>query len=157
MSIRGWQTMPTASAIPPQIQEEFAVTLGALDWGRHLACHQVSKPAGKIADRFEDLLMLRRIPNHPTLPHHALADFELWFDKGDDVARRAQKIADMREHQPQGDERDVDDGEVGWGWQPIEAADVDPLQDGHAAVLAPAPGQLPAANVDRGHPLPTAL
>src|SRR5436309_13621012 len=134
MSIRGWQTMPTASAIPPQIQQEFAVTLGALDWGRHLACHQVSKPPGKIADRFEDLLMLRRIPNHATLPHRALADFELWFDQGDDVARRAEQIADPREHQPQGDERDVDDRERGRGCLPIVAAAGDPMHDDHASV-----------------------
>src|SRR2546421_11181748 len=100
MSIRGWQTMPTASAIPPQIQQEFAVTLGALDWGRHMACHQESKPPGKIADRFEDLLMLRRIPNHPTLPHLALADLALWFDQGADIARRAVKFAVQRERPP---------------------------------------------------------
>src|SRR5438477_12102755 len=102
MSNRGWQTMPTASAIPPQIQQEFAVTRGALDWGRHLGCHQVSKPPGKIADRVEDLLMVRRIPNHGTLPHRALADLERWFDQGGDGARRAEEVADPGEHEPQG-------------------------------------------------------
>src|SRR5437667_12895539 len=101
MSMRGWQTMPTASAIPPQIQKEFAITFGALNGRWHLAGHQVSELAGEIADRFENLLMLHRIPNHATLPHRPFADFELWFDQSDDVARRAQKIAAPSARPPQ--------------------------------------------------------
>src|SRR5437763_3569290 len=149
--------MPTASAIPPQIQQEFAVTLGALDGRWHLAGLKVSELAGKIADRVENLLVLRRIPNHSTLPHRPFTNFELRFDQGDDVARRAQKIPDPREHQAQGDEGNVDDGEVRRCGELVEVADIDPLQDDHAGVLAKSPGQLSVADVDRDHALRATL
>src|SRR5207249_11154827 len=111
----------------------------------------------KIADRVDNLLVLRRIPNHSTLPHRPFTDFELRFDQGDDVARRAQKITDPREHQAQGDEGNVDDGEVRRCGELDEAADIDPLQDDHAGVLAKFPRQLSVADVDRDHPLRATL
>src|ERR1700730_11404282 len=149
--MRGWQTMPTASAIPPQMHQEFAVALRPQDRGGYLAGDEVSVRFGKLPELAQDPTVLFGIADHATLSHRPLADLELGFDQGDDVTRRAEQLADTRQHQPQGDERDVDHRQVRRDGQPIEMADVDALQHDHPWVLTKAPGQLTVADVDRDH------
>src|ERR1700736_4564627 len=100
--------MPTASGMWLQVQQEFTVALCPQYGRRNLAGHFVADLAGKTAQLIENLVMLRRIPNHPTLPHRSLADLELRFDQGHDLAGRVEQIANARQHQPERDEGDVD-------------------------------------------------
>src|SRR5882762_9954722 len=136
ISMRGWQTMPTASAIPPQMQQEFPIALRAQDRRGDLGGNLVPALLGKLSELGKDAPMLFGVAHHATLPHRAFPNLELRLDEGYDLARRAQQLAHARQHQPQGDERDVDHGQVGRDWQPIQMPDVDPLQDGDPWVLA---------------------
>src|ERR1700737_4300326 len=143
--------MPTASAISPQIQKEFAVALGAQDRRRDLSGNLVPALLGELLDLAEDPAMLFSIAHDASLPHRALPNLELRLDQRHHLARWAEQLADARQHEPQGDEGDVDHGQVCGDWQSVQMADVDPLQDGDPWVLAKTPGQLPVADVDSDH------
>ena len=91
--------------------------------------------------------------------HHALAHLvpprlELRLDHGQQAIGMGEHADDRREHECQGDERDVDDGEGGRGpWQVAgsQEARVDALQHGHAIVAPEALVDLAATDVERGH------
>src|ERR1700732_1535648 len=112
MLMRGWQTIPTASAMSPQVEQEFAIALGAQDWRRDLASRVVPHLLGKLPELAEPPKVLFRVAHNAPLPHRALANLELRLDQRDDVAGRAEELVDTRQHQAQGDEGDVDDGQV---------------------------------------------
>src|ERR1700730_4250210 len=151
ISIRGWQTMPTASAMAHQIKQKLPVPLGAHDRRGDLTGNRVADFARKLAQATDHLAMLLRIAHHAPLAYRAFADFELGFDQRHNVAGWAQQVPNPRQHQPQGDERDVEDGQVGRHWQLIEVSDVDPLHHGYAWILPEAPRQLTVADVDCDH------
>src|ERR1700682_6519885 len=113
MSIRGWQTMPTASAMTLKIKQKLPVPIGAHDRRGDLGGHRIPDFARKLAQSTDDLAMLLRVAYHAPLPHRAFADFELGLDQGHDLARWTEQLSDLRQHQPQRDEGDVDDGQVG--------------------------------------------
>ncbi len=96
--------------------------------------------------------MLCGVAHDTTLPYGALPHLELRLDQRHDVARRAEQLAHARQHQPQGDERDIDHRQVGRDRQPIQIPDVDALHDGDSWVLAQGPGELAIADVDGDHP-----
>src|SRR5437660_9211626 len=98
--MRGWQTMPTASATSPQEQQEFAIPLGAQDRRRDLPGNLVPSVVGEFPQIDEDLAVLVRVAHDPALPHRTLTNLELRLDQGDHVARRAQEFADARQDQP---------------------------------------------------------
>src|SRR6202011_3599073 len=143
--------MPTASAISPQVHQEFAIPLRPQDRGGDLAGSQVAVLFGKPPELTEDATMLFGIADYTTLAHRPFADLELGLDQGDDVSGRAEQLADTRQHQPEGDERNVDHRQVRRDGQPIEMADVDALQHDHPWVLTKTPGQLTVPDVDRDH------
>src|SRR5438874_8364756 len=99
--MRGWQTMPTASAMSPQEQQEFAVPLGAQDRRRDLPGNLIPGVVGEFPQGGEDLAVLIGVAHDPALPHGALTNLELRLDQGDDVARRAEEFADARQYEPQ--------------------------------------------------------
>src|ERR1700738_1262143 len=84
--------MPTASAISPQIQKEFAVALGAQDRRRELSGNFVPALLGKLPELAEDPAMLFSIAHHATLPHRALPNLELRLDQRHHPAGRAEHL-----------------------------------------------------------------
>src|SRR3989442_5577990 len=150
--MRGWQTIPTASAMSPQVQQEFAIPLGAHDRRGNLTGNLVAGPLREFPNVDEDLAVLVGVPYDATLSHRALANLELRLDQRHHLARRTEEVADARQHQPQGDERDIDHREVRRDRQPIQMPDVDPLQHGDPRVLTKAKVQLSITDVDRDHP-----
>src|SRR5207244_11218162 len=112
ISMRGWQTIPTASGMRLQVQQEFAVALRP-EYGRgDLAGHLVADLGRKTAKLVENLVVLRRIPDHPTLSYRSLADLELRLDQRHDVARRPEQLANPAQPQTPRHEGDVDHREV---------------------------------------------
>src|SRR5712664_1064577 len=145
--MRGWQTIPTASAMSPQVQQEFAIPLGAQDRRGNVTGNLISGVFREFPNLAEDLAMLVGVAYDATLPHGALANLELRLDQRHRVARRAEEFADARQHQPQGDERDIDHRQVRWDRQKVQVPDVDPFQYGDPRVLTKAPGQLAITDV----------
>src|ERR1700674_2705105 len=139
------------------MQQDLAIALRAQDRRRNLRGNLVPALLGKLAEVAQDSSMLFGVAHDATLPHRTLPDLELRLDQRHHLAGRAEQIAYARQHQAQGDERDIDHGQVRWDWQLLEVPDVDPLQDGDPWVLAKAPGQLPVADVDGDHPRGTPL
>src|SRR5229473_6574030 len=144
--------MPTASVTSPQMQKELAIALRAEDRRGDLGGNLVPALLRKLPELAKDPTMLCRVAHDATLPDGALADLELRLDQRHDIARRAEQLADARQHQPQGNERDVDHGQIRWDWQPIQVPDVDPLHQGDPWVLAQGPSELAIADIDRDHP-----
>src|SRR6266853_979875 len=157
MSIRGWQTIPTASAMAIQIKQKLTVPFGPHDRRGDLAGNGVADLGRELAQASDDRAMLLRVAHDAPLPHRAFADLELRLDQGDDLAGWAEQLPNTRQHQPQGDEGNVDDRQVGRQRQLLQVSDVDPLHDGDARILAQAPGQLAIADVNRDHPRRPAL
>src|ERR1700693_2689722 len=104
--MRGWQTMPTASAMSPQMQKEFAIALRAEDRRGELGGNLIPALLGKLAELAENSTMLFGVAHDATLPHRALPDLELRLDQRHDLARRAEQLAHAWQHQAQGDEGD---------------------------------------------------
>src|SRR5438046_5592403 len=100
ISMRGWQTMPTASAMSPQVEQEFAIPLGAQNRRGHLRRNLVPRGLREFPQFDEDLAVLVRVAHDPALPHRALAALELRLDQRDHVARRAEELADTRQYEP---------------------------------------------------------
>src|ERR1700674_1577391 len=140
--------MPTASAISPQIQKEFAVALGAQDRRRDLSGNFVPALLSKLPELAEDPAMLFSIAHHATLPRRPLPNLELRLTQRHPLARWAEQLADAGHDEPQGDEGDVDHGQVRGDRQSLQMPDVDPLQHDDPWVLAKTPGKLPVADVD---------
>src|SRR5207237_9200678 len=85
--MRGWQTMPTASATSPQEQQEFAIPLGAQDRRRDLPGNLVPRVVGEFPQVDEELAVLVGIALDPDILHRALSNLEHRNAQGDDVAR----------------------------------------------------------------------
>src|ERR1700694_820395 len=152
MLMRGWQTMPTALAMSPQVEQEFAIALSAQDRRRDLASNVVPLLLGVVPELAEHPKVLFRVAHDAALPHRPFANLELGFDERDDVTRRAEELSNAWQHQAKGDERDIDHGQIRRERQAIQMPDVDPLQDRDPGILAKTPGQLPVADVDGDHP-----
>src|SRR5258708_34555606 len=98
MSIRGWQTIPTESAMALQIKQKLPVPLGAHDRRGDLARDRIPDLSGKLTEATDHRAMLLRVAHHTPLPDRALADFELGLDQGHHVARQAEQLLDPGHH-----------------------------------------------------------
>src|SRR5207237_7219787 len=110
--MRGWQTMPTASAMSPQEQQEFAIPLVAQDRRRDLPGNLVARVVGEFPQPDEDLAVLVGVAHNAALPHRAFTNLELRLDQGHDVARRAEEFADAWQDQPQWNDRYADHRQI---------------------------------------------
>src|SRR5438132_4459204 len=93
MSIRGWQTMPTASGMRLQIKQKLPVPLGAHDRRGDLARDGIAQVTRKLAQPADHRPMLFGVADDASLPHRPFADFELGLGQRDHVARWAQELA----------------------------------------------------------------
>jgi aminoglycoside 6'-N-acetyltransferase len=133
------------------MDEELVVPLRSWQPGVYDADRRPTPVEGSIDDLAEDTAVDRRVPDDTAPADLVLAGLELRLDEHDGVPARLEQPQHRRQGDPDADEGDVRDEQVGPERQLGELARVRPLHHGDARVAAELRMQLPVAHVDRDH------
>src|ERR1700694_4188944 len=135
----------------PEVQEDLAVAVGPRDLRLHFGLDRVALRGAPLAESCNGQGDQCGIAHDATLPHLGAPHLELRLEQRDDLRVRRRAV-----HRKQ-DLRQADEGHVGHDQahrfgKRLECAGVDPLDDDDTRILAQAPVQEPATNVEGVYP-----